>query len=149
MARKTFHFKGFSVQKGNVKVDVKLDRYSKQFQDAQFWLDSQIMHDMKPYMPMQTGNFIQRTSAESTAMAGSGQVCAGAAPMGRFLYTGQVMVDPVTGSPWARPGAKKVVTSRPLKFANPQAVPFWFDKAKEAHGQQWVEGAKKRAGGGK
>lgn len=70
-------------------------------------------------------------------MAGTGKVCAGTAPMGRFLYEGKVMVDPVTGSPWARPGAKKVVTDRPLTYANPKATPHWFDTAKDLHLKDW------------
>ena len=67
---------------------------------------------------------------------------------GRFLYEGKVMVDPVTGSPWARKGAKKVVTERPLTYSNPKATPHWFDTAKDAHGIAWVKGVKQIAGGG-
>ena len=69
--------------------------------------------------------------------------------MGRFLYEGKVMVDPVTGSPWAREGAKKVVTERSLTYSNPKATPHWFDTAKDAHGKTWVKGVKQIAGGGK
>ena len=58
------------------------------------------------------------------------------------------MVDPETGSPWARPGAKKVVTDRDLKYSNPKATPHWFDTAKENHGDSWVRAVKKIAGGG-
>ena len=69
-------------------------------------------------------------------------------PFGRFLYEGKVMVDTKTGSPWARPGAKKVVTDRDLKYSNPKATPHWFDTAKENHGDSWVRAVKKIAGGG-
>ena len=58
------------------------------------------------------------------------------------------MVDPKTGSPWARPGAKKVVTDRDLEYSNPKATPHWFDTAKENHGKSWVKKVKKIAGGG-
>ena len=143
-----FHFKDISVVNGDIKVNVNLSRFSKQFQEAQFALDSQIMHDMEPLMPRQTGSFISLTRARSAALAGTGEVCAAAPPMGRFLYMGKVMVDPETGSPWARPGAKKVVTERPLTYSNPQAVPHWFDRAKELHEKEWVEIVKEKAGGG-
>jgi hypothetical protein len=63
-------------------------------------------------------------------------------------YEGKVMVDPITGSPWARKGAKKVVTDRMLTYSNPQATPHWFDTAKERHGKQWVDETKRIAGGG-
>ena len=145
---KTRHFKGFSIVKGDIRVDVKLDRFTKQFNDAQFYLDSQIMTDMVPLMPHQSGTFINRTRSESAALAGTGRVCAAAAPYGRFLYEGKVMVDPVTKSPWAREGAEKIVTDRDLTYGNPNAVPHWFDEAKNKHGDEWIKGVKKRAGGG-
>ena len=142
------HFKDISIVNGDIKVDISLDRFSKQFQEAQYWLDSQVMNDMVPFMPHNTGTFINVTRAQSAALAGSGVVIAASAPMGRFLYMGKVMVDEKTGSPWARKGAKKVVTEKPLNYSNPKAVPFWFDETKRQHGQQWINGVKKRAGGG-
>ena len=132
----------------NVKMEVNLSRYEKQYEKAQFALDSMVMTSMEPYMPMNTGMFRNVTKAMSASLAGSGKVVAAAPPMGRFLYEGKVMVDPLTGSPWARPGAKKVVTDRDLKYSNPKATPHWFDTAKENHGKSWVREVKKIAGGG-
>ena len=148
MASKTFHFPGFSLVQGDIKVDVSLNRFERQYERAQYYLDSQIMTDMVPYMPHRDGNFVNVTRLQSAALAGSGKVVAAAPPMGRFLYEGKVMVDPVTGSPWARKGAKKVVTERPLTYSNPKATPHWFDTAKDAHGIAWVKGVKQIAGGG-
>lgn len=149
MASKTFHFPGFSLVQGDIKVDVSLNRFERQYERAQYYLDSQIMTDMVPYMPHRDGNFVNVTRLQSAALAGSGKVVAAAPPMGRFLYEGKVMVDPVTGSPWARKGAKKVVTERPLTYSNPKATPHWFDTAKDAHGIAWVKGVKQIAGEGK
>lgn len=149
MASRTFHFPGFSIVSGDIKADVSLNRFEKQFQEAQFWLDGQVMNDMVPYMPHRDGTFVNLTRMKSAALQGNGKVVAGAPPQGRFLYEGKVMVDPVTGSPWARKGAKKVVTKRPLTYSNPKATPHWFDTAKEAHGKAWVKGVKRIAGGGK
>ncbi|WP_317394867.1 minor capsid protein [Blautia hydrogenotrophica] len=149
MASKTFHFPGFSLVQGDIKVDVSLNRFERQYERAQYYLDSQIMTDMVPYMPHRDGNFVNVTRLQSAALAGSGKVVAAAPPMGRFLYEGKVMVDPVTGSPWARKGAKKVVTERPLTYSNPKATPHWFDTAKDAHGIAWVKGVKRIARGGK
>lgn len=138
----------YNYSKPNLEMRINLSRFEKQFEDAQFALDSMVMTSMKPYMPQQTGTFINITSAQSASLAGSGTVVAAAAPMGRFLYEGKVMVDPLTGSPFARPGAKKVVTDRDLKYSNPKATPHWFDTAKENHGKSWVREVKKIAGGG-
>ena len=62
---------------------------------------------MVPYMPHETGTFINVTRAKSASLAGTGMVCAGTGPMGRFLYYGKGMVDELTGSPWARKRGKK------------------------------------------
>lgn len=137
----------YKVSKPDIEMRINLSRFEKQYEDAQFVLDSIVMTDMKPYMPHQTGTFINITSAQSASLAGSGKVVAAAPPMGRFLYEGKVMVDPVTGSPWARAGAKKIVTDRDLKYGNPKATPHWFDTAKEKHGKSWIREVKKIAGG--
>ena len=149
MASRTLHFPGFSIVSGDIKADVSLNRFEKQFQEAQFWLDGQVMNDMVPYMPHRDGIFVNLTRMRSASLQGTGKVVAGAPPQGRFLYEGKVMIDPVTGSPWARKGAKKVVTERPLTYSNPKATPHWFDTAKDAHGKEWVKGVKRIAGGGK
>lgn len=132
----------------DIELDVDLSRFEKQYGDAQYRLDSMVMTSMEPYMPMRTGTFKNVTKAMSAAIAGSGTVVAGAPPMGRFLYEGKVMVDPVTNSPWARKGAKKIVTDRDLKYSNPKATPHWFDTAKQNHGKSWIRAVKKTAGGG-
>ena len=150
MASKTFHFPSFSIVKGDIKVNVSLNRFEKQFQEAQYWLDGQVFTDMEKYMPFRDGNMRNVSAIMSRSMQGSGQVIAGAPPYGRFLYEGKVMVDPVTGSPWARAGAKKVVTDRDLVFdktAHPSATDHWFDAAKEQYVKSWAKGVKKRAGG--
>ena len=101
-------------------------------------------------MPFRDGNMRNVSAIMSRSMQGSGQVIAGTPPYGRFLYEGKVMVDPVTGSPWARAGAKKVVTDRDLVFdktAHPRATDHWFDAAKEQYVKSWAKGVKKRAGG--
>lgn len=130
------------------EVSVSFSRIEKQFQRAQYLLDSQVMDDMVPYMPQQTGSFINITRGMSQAIAGSGYVIAAAPPTGRFLYFGKVMIDPKTGSPWAQKGAKKVVTEKPLTYSNPKATPEWFETAKKEHGKAWVKNAKEAAGGG-
>ena len=147
MAKKTFRFPGFSIKRGNIKVDVKLDRFEKSLQGAQYWLDGEIMTDMVPFMPHRDGNFINLTKLRSASIQGSGKVIAAAPPTGRFLYEGKVMVDPQTGSPWAKKGAKKVVTGKPLNYGNPRATPHWFDTAKEKYSKSWIKGVKEIAGG--
>lgn len=155
------HFKGFSMITGGVQVKVSMSRFEKQFQKAQFKLDSDVMESMVPFMPMQEGNFVAVTRGRSASVAGTGKVYAAYGPQGRFLYEGKGMVDEKTGSPWARLGAKKVLVSQYTgktqakenltysKAAHPDAQKEWFLPAKEKDGRQWVKDAKKTAGGGK
>lgn len=134
-----------------IELDVDLSRFEKQYGKAQYALDGMVMTGMVPYMPHQTGTFINVTKAMSAAIAGSGTVVAAAPPMGRFLYEGKVMVDEQTGSPWARPGAKKIVTEKELDYFkghHPEVTDHWFDTAKDKHGKSWIRAVKQIAGGG-
>lgn len=137
------HFPKFSYVSANFRVDLSLDRFSKQFAEAQQWLGDRVLEDCKAVMPYRTGSLQQRSHTED-----NGKKVVFPGPYGRFLYGGKVMVDPVTGSPWARKGAKKVLTDRPLQFSNPQATDHWFDTAKAQHGEYWIAGVKRIGGGG-
>lgn len=148
MADKSFTFKDVKVKSGDIRAEINMDRFESQFKYAQLYLDNMVMTSMIPYMPRVTGTFINVTKAMSAAIAGSGEVVAAAPPYGRFLYNGKVMVDSQTGSPWARKGAKKVVTDKDIKYTNPKATPKWFETAKQNHGDGWIRGVKRKAGGG-
>ena len=161
MASKATHFKGFSIIAGDLKVKLSLSRFDEQYKKAQYQLDGNVMNSMVPFMPMISGSFINNTRAASTAVQGSGQVYAAYGPQGRYLYEGKVMVDEVTGSPFARRGAKKVLVSQyagktaakeNIEYthqAHPKAQDHWFDAAKAADGKKWVRRVKATAGGGK
>lgn len=138
-----------------IDMDIDLSRFYDQYSRAQFELDSMVMTDMVPYMPMETGLFIDITRAMSAAVAGTGKVVAAAPPMGRFLYEGKTMVDEKTGSPWARKGARKVLVSQysgktnakpNLTYAHGRQS-HWFEEAKKQHGKQWIAKTKRTAGG--
>ena len=158
---KTTHFKGFSIIAGDLKVKLSLSRFDEQYKKAQYQLDGDVMNSIVPFMPMISGSFINTTRAASAAVQGSGQVYAAYGPQGRYLYEGKVMVDEVTGSPFARKGAKKVLVSQyagktaakeNIEYthqAHPKAQDHWFDAAKAADGKKWVRRVKATAGGGK
>lgn len=131
-----------------INMAVDLGRFGGQYNRAQYALDSMVMDSMIPYMPMQTGTFINVTRAMSSALAGSGIVVAAAPPMGRFLYEGKVMIGEQSRSAWAKRGEKKVPTSRNLIYSRDTATDHWFDKAKEEHCDAWVKKTKEIAGGG-
>lgn len=154
-------FKGFTINSDGVTVKLDMSRTNKNFQKAQFALDSAVMTSMVPFMPMEDGSFINLTRARSASLAGSGEVCAAAPPFGHFLYEGKTMVDVETGSPWARKGAQKVIVSQYsgktnareylqyTKTKHPKAQSHWFEPAKKQDGDKWVRVVKTIAGGGK
>lgn len=138
-----FHFPYISYVSGDLKIEINLDRFSRQFTEAQAWLGATVLEDCKPYMPHRTGSMQQRSKVN---YGGSEVEFPG--PYARFQYGGVVMVDPETNSPWARLGAKKVVTDRPLKYGSLTATSHWFDTAKANHGEYWLAEVKRKAGGG-
>ena len=147
MGKRTFNFGNIHVKRGDMRMDISLRRFDIRFQRAQYYLDGQVMTDMVPRMPFNTGVFINQTRAKSASLQGSGKVYAAFGVQGRFLYEGKVMVDELTGSPWARKGAKKIVTEKDLQYSNPRAVPHWFEEVKRAHGKDWIKEVKQIAGG--
>lgn len=143
-----FEYKDRTIE-GVMKID--LSRFEGQYSKAQYELDSMVMTSMIPYMPKDTGTFINVTQGMSQAIAGSGKVVAAAPPMGRFLYEGKVMVGERTRSAWAAKGERKEAIEKPLNYsrhANPNVTDHWFDTAKKIYGKQWVKKTKKIAGGG-
>ena len=132
-------------------MELDLGRFEGQYSRAQYELDSMVMTSMIPFMPKDTGTFINVTQGMSQSIAGSGTVVAAAPPMGRFLYEGEVMVGTTSRSAFAMKGEKKVATGKRLQYsahANPKATDHWFDAAKDAHGKAWVKKTKQLAGGG-
>lgn len=151
MAHKIHHFKDISIVDGELYLEIRMDRFSDQFNRAQYGLDSMVMTSMIRFMPMQAGTFIDITKAQSAALAGSGKVVAGAAPSGQYLYEGNTMVGGRSRSAWAKRGEKKVLNGKSLRYshhAHPNAQDHWFGAAKASDGKQWIKVTKKTAGGG-
>ena len=163
----TTHFPKWSMIDSGIEIKIDLSRFDKQYKDAQYGLDGDVMTSMVPFMPMQQGSFVDVTRGASAAVQGSGKVYAAFGPQGRFLYEGKTMVSEKTGSAWARLGVKKVLVSQYsektndsektnakenlvfTKTAHPKAQAQWFDAAKEKDGKKWAKKVKKNAGGGK
>lgn len=123
-------------------MEVSLKPCEQKHTEAQQWLGDRVLEDCRSRMPLLTGNLQQRSYVDR----GGWQVVF-PGPSARFQYGGKVMVDPDTGSPWARKGVKKVLTDRPIKYSNSQATDHWFDTAKAQYGDYWINGVKERIGG--
>lgn len=93
----------------------------------------QIQKDTEPFVPALTGSLANRTQVVENTIVYPG-------PSARMLYNGKLMIDPNTGSAWARKGATKVVTGQDLKYnhsMHSQAQSHWFEPSKAQNMDKW------------
>ena len=123
-----------------LKFDIDVDGWNKikkalarRCTKAEHIVAIQVEKDTSPYTPALTGSLNQRTRVVGNSVVYPG-------PYARYLYNGKLMVDPDTGSPWAQPGAVKVLTDRDLVFTqsvHPQAQAHWFEASKAQNLDKW------------
>lgn len=109
-----------------------------QWLNAEHELAEQVKEDTVPFVPAKTESLSIRTRVEKSLIIYPG-------PYARFLYFGKLMVDPETGSAWARRGVKKVLTDKNLVFSqavHPQAQSHWFEASKAQNIDKWEKKAK-------
>lgn len=86
-------------------------------------------------MPFDNGDLIKstHTEVESDGKKVSGYLISDT-PYARFQYYGKLMIDPNTGSSYAKKGVKKIRTDIPLKYQtanNPNANSEWLDEYRD------------------
>lgn len=99
----------------------------------------QVEKDTEPFVPARSKSLVNRTQVVDGTIIYPG-------PYARFLYNGKLMIDPETGSAWARKGATKVVTGTDLNISaavNGQAQAHWFEASKAQNLDKWKRVAKK------
>lgn len=99
----------------------------------------QVQKDTEPFVPALTKSLANRTQVKGNLVIYPG-------PQSRMLYYGKLMVDPDTGSAWAKAGASKVVTDKNLVFTqtvHPQAQSHWFEASKAENLDKWLRVAAK------
>lgn len=99
----------------------------------------QVQKDTSPYVPALTGSLDQRTRVDGGNVVYPG-------PYARYLYYGKLMVDPETGSSYAKAGSTKVLTDKGLVFnkaMHSQAQSHWFEASKSENLEKWVRVADK------
>lgn len=152
MAKQLYHFEDLDLITETIEVHVSMQPTAKRVQKAHNNLQVNISNSMQDFMPQRDGFLREQTRAANVLMIGTEWVYAAHTPgknYGRVTYRGLLMVDAVTGSPWARKGAKKVVTDRPLNLTrgNPNAQAEWFKAAKARDGKEWERRVQEDLGG--
>lgn len=132
-----------------MSIDISFDRLARYMSASQRALDRQVLTDMVPFMPMESGHLVNETMAMNEPNIGSGELILDTTEYARFLYHGKEMIYEPTGSTWAPAGETKVVTDITLNYnkaAHPNAGPEWFERAKEAKKRTWLKVAREAAG---
>lgn len=99
----------------------------------------QVRKDTSPYVPALTGDLDRRTRVDGSLVIYPG-------PQSRYLYHGKLMVDPATGSSYARKGTTKILTDKNLVFnkaMHAQAQSHWFEASKSENLKKWARVADK------
>lgn len=99
----------------------------------------QALADCNEYVPDDQDALVNSSNIHSDILHGK---LVWSTPYARYLYHGVLMVDPKTGSAWAREGQTKVKVSPEvrLKFdkrKNPKAGSHWCERARADHGEEW------------
>jgi hypothetical protein len=106
---------------------------------AEHRLAETIKSDSEPFVPALTGEFSDNVTVKENLIIYP-------APFARFLYWGKLMIDPNTGSAWAKAGVKKITAAPDLVFTktvHPQAQSQWFEAAKAQNLQKWIKVAER------
>lgn len=135
-----------TIDNGHGKITSRLEwndhlqRFNRQYDRAQVWLDNAVLKDSTPYVPMRTGALYKTGQLGTTPGEG---VVQWIAPYARYIYYGKVMVGPKYGPKYA--------IDKDLNISDKphgQAQPFWFEAAKAQNKPVWVRGVRRLAGGG-
>lgn len=138
-------------------------KFMKVGKDVECAVALRALSDTEPYVPARTLSMANRSQVltgdsmeplsnraykESKPLIKSGiPVIVYPGPYARFLYFGKLMVDPDTGSTWARKGvSKKVVDDQDLVFnkkTHSEACSHWFEVSKAYNRRKWERVAQK------
>lgn len=137
--------------KMNLKIDPPNKMLEKRGLDdqgkVQKYVDKKVLQLSETYIPAR--NLVLTKSGTTGTVIGSGLV-QWVSPYARFQFYGKLMISPITGSPYARMGEKKILTNTPLKhirLRHRKASAHWFNQMKADHGNEIISGAQKLAGG--
>lgn len=133
----SFYIKGVRCDAADVIKRHGLDAGGR----AQKIMVSELKRFCDPYVPFQHGHLKNDAFVGDTYLKYAG-------PYARFQYGGVVMVGMSSGSPWAKHGEKKIVTSRPLSYGGGgQRGAQWDKRMMAERGGEYVDSVAKAIGG--
>lgn len=120
-------------------IDAIERRLTQACSAAEHSLAVQIRKDTEPFVPALNLSLNSRTFVQ-------GNTIVYPAPYARYLYFGKLMIDPDTGSSWAKAKATKILTDRDLVFTRTvhrQAQSHWFEASRAQNLDKWLKIADK------
>lgn len=115
-------------------IDTISHKLESASEKAEHIVSIQVQKDTSPYVPALTGDLDRRTKVDGPLVIYPG-------PQSRMLYNGKLMVDPETGSSYAKKGNTKVLTDKNLVFnksMHSQAQSHWFEASKAENLDKWI-----------
>lgn len=108
---------------------------------VQKFIDNEVIRFCAPYTPKDSGLLLGAHKSLGGKIVYN-------SPYAKYMYYGKVMVSPSTGSPWARRGERKSLTSRDINYSGaPQRGSYWFERMKADHVADIAREAAEMAGG--
>ena len=129
---------------GCVDIHIDTSRIDNNIRNAQKALNMQVVADCDEYIPMQQGAL--RGSVNYPDGIYGGEI-AWNTPYAHYQYMGELYLTE-DGRSFAFRGERKYPTGLPLQQHHPGTADPWFDRAKQAHCEQWIDLVKREVGKG-
>ena len=129
---------------GCVDIHIDTSRIDNNIRNAQKALNMQVVADCDEYIPMQQGAL--RGSVNYPDGIYSGEI-AWNTPYAHYQYMGELYLTE-DGRSFAFRGERKYPTGLPLQQHHPGTADHWFESAKQAHCEQWIDLVKREVGKG-
>ena len=129
---------------GCVDIHIDTSRVDNNIRNAQKSLNMQVVADCDEYIPMQQGAL--RGSVNYPDGIYGGEI-AWNTPYAHYQYMGELYLTE-DGRSFAFRGERKYPTGLPLQQHHPGTADHWFERAKQAHCEQWIDLVKREVGKG-
>ena len=124
-----------------MQIHIDTKRIDENLRRAQNLLDARVRDDMMNYMPYRQGDLRNKTQIIQPGLIETNTVYA------HYQYMGELYLTE-DGRSFADAGDHKYPTGMPLHYHTPGTSDHWFERAKEAHKNEWVDIVKREVGKG-
>lgn len=129
---------------GCMSIHIDTKRIDENVRRAQNLLNMQVVADCDEYIPMDQGALRGSVNYPDGIYGG---VIEWNTPYAHYQYAGELYLTE-DGRAFANKGERKYPAGMPLHYHTPGTSDHWFERAKDAHGQQWIDLVKREVGKG-